>query len=111
MARRLVITAHWSDAGGPEDVERACVAMAPLKEVGTKGWAAAWGEKDGADLLAILQDKTHEDLQPEAATVVQPTPQDAPKPACANCGLESHDTPEQIAACKKALGDTPRRDA
>lgn len=54
MSRRLIVTAHWSDVGGPEDVERACVAMAISTMVPT-GRVTKWryGPTSDIDLVVV----------------------------------------------------------
>lgn len=64
--RRVIVAVHWSDAGDPHDIDAACAAMQPLKAADTSGWAGAYSETDGADLLAILRDREDPDLAPVA---------------------------------------------
>ena len=54
MARRLIVTAHWSEAGNPEDIDDACDVMRPLKAEGTEGHAWAFDEEVGQQLLDEL---------------------------------------------------------
>lgn len=60
MARRLILTAHWSDA--EDGIDRATAAMRPLKAEGTVGWAGAYDDLEYAEeLYAALFDTADEE--------------------------------------------------